>query len=157
MVQDPASAKTRFEDFGRKIDERFADRSPRIEEEVKKVITYLNDEVVPQVRQNSSQALARGGRASCPARRAPRQEALNEASRDAEDGSESQSSSRCLRRGLALDSTSCFWLRASPPANDQRCRFGAESCCSSGSSPRLSQRTKAPAQQSSNSGEYSAI
>lgn len=57
MVQDPASAKTRFEEFGRKIDEQFADKIPRIEEEVKKVITYLNDEVVPQVRQNSSQAL----------------------------------------------------------------------------------------------------
>ena len=57
MVQDPASAKTRFEDFGRKIDERFADTAPRVEEEIKKVITYLNDEVVPQVRQHSSQAL----------------------------------------------------------------------------------------------------
>jgi hypothetical protein len=57
MVQDPASAKTRFEDFGRKIDERFADGAPRVEEEIKKVITYLNDEVVPQVRQHSSQAL----------------------------------------------------------------------------------------------------
>ncbi len=57
MVQDPASAKTRFEDFGRKIDERFAEGAPRVEEEVKKVIAYLNDEVVPQVRQHSSQAL----------------------------------------------------------------------------------------------------
>jgi hypothetical protein len=57
MVQDPASAKTRFEDFGRKIDERFTEGVPRVEEELKKVIAYLNDEVVPQVRQNSSQAL----------------------------------------------------------------------------------------------------
>jgi len=57
MVQDPASAKTRFEDFGRKIDERFAEGVPRVEDEIKKVIAYLNDEVVPQVRQNSSQAL----------------------------------------------------------------------------------------------------
>jgi hypothetical protein len=57
MVQDSASAKTRFEEFGRKIDERFAAGAPRVEEEIKKVITYLNDEVVPQVRQNSSQAL----------------------------------------------------------------------------------------------------
>lgn len=57
MVQDPASAKGRFEEFGRKIDERFAEGAPRVEEEIKKVITYLNDEVVPQVRQNSSQAL----------------------------------------------------------------------------------------------------
>jgi hypothetical protein len=57
MAQDPASAKTRFEDFGRKIDERVGETLPRVEEEVKKVIAYLNDEVVPQVRQNSSQAL----------------------------------------------------------------------------------------------------
>ena len=57
MVQDQSSAKTRFEEFGRKIDERFAKDAPRIEEDVKKVIAYLNDEVVPQVRQNSSQAL----------------------------------------------------------------------------------------------------
>ncbi len=57
MVQEPGPAKPRFEEFGRKIDERVADVLPRVEEEDKKVITYLNDEVVPQVRQNSSQAL----------------------------------------------------------------------------------------------------
>jgi len=57
MAQDPAAAKARFEEFGRKIDERVGDVLPRVEEEVKKVITYLNEEVVPQVRQNSSQAL----------------------------------------------------------------------------------------------------
>jgi len=57
MAQDPGSTKTRFEEFGRKLDERVGDLLPRVEEEVKKVITYLNDEVVPQVRQNSSQAL----------------------------------------------------------------------------------------------------
>jgi hypothetical protein len=57
MVQDPASTKTRFEEFGRKIDEHVNAGAPRIEDEVKKVIAYLNDEVVPQVRQNSSQAL----------------------------------------------------------------------------------------------------
>jgi hypothetical protein len=57
MVGEAASTKTRFEEFGRKIDERVSDALPRVEEEVKKVIAYLNDEVVPQVRQNSSQAL----------------------------------------------------------------------------------------------------
>jgi hypothetical protein len=46
-----------FEDFGRKIDEKVTNAMPRIEEEVRKVITYLNDEVVPGVRQNSSKAL----------------------------------------------------------------------------------------------------
>jgi hypothetical protein len=57
MTADSASAKTRFEEFGRKIDEKVGATVPRVEEEVKKVIAYLNDEVVPQVRQNSSQAL----------------------------------------------------------------------------------------------------
>lgn len=56
MAPDQAS-KTRFEDFGRKIDERVNAGAPRVEEDLKKVIAYLNDEVVPQVRQNSSQAL----------------------------------------------------------------------------------------------------
>jgi predicted transcriptional regulator len=57
MAQEPGSTKTRFEEFGRRIDERVGEALPRVEEEVKKVIAYLNDEVVPQVRQNSSQAL----------------------------------------------------------------------------------------------------
>jgi len=57
MAQEPGPAKTRFEDFGRKLDEQVGNVRPRVEEEVRKVITYLNDEVVPQVRQNSSQAL----------------------------------------------------------------------------------------------------
>lgn len=48
---------TPFENFGRKVDEHINNAAPRIEEEVRKVITYLNDEVVPKVRQNSSEAL----------------------------------------------------------------------------------------------------
>jgi gas vesicle protein len=46
-----------FRDFGRKVEDKFNDTMPRVEEEVKKVIAYLNDEVVPGVRQNSSKAL----------------------------------------------------------------------------------------------------
>jgi hypothetical protein len=57
MAQESKSSKTRFEDFGRKIDEHLSDARPKVEEEVKKVIVYLNDEVVPEVRRNSSQAL----------------------------------------------------------------------------------------------------
>jgi len=38
--------RTSFEDVGRKVDD-----------EVEKLITYINDEVVPQVRQHSSRAL----------------------------------------------------------------------------------------------------
>jgi hypothetical protein len=54
MTQD---SNGRFEDLGRKVDERFGNVGPRVEEEVKRVITFLNDEVVPEVRQNSSKAL----------------------------------------------------------------------------------------------------
>ena len=48
---------SRFEDLGRRVDRRFETTVPKIEEEVKKTISYLNDEVVPRLRQNSSQAL----------------------------------------------------------------------------------------------------
>ncbi|MGC1362809.1 MAG: hypothetical protein WA419_10455 [Silvibacterium sp.] len=44
-------------DFGRKVEEKYNEARPRVEEEVKKVITYLNDEVVPGVRENSSKVL----------------------------------------------------------------------------------------------------
>jgi regulator of sigma D len=50
-------SSSRFESFGKKVDERFNQSFPRVEEEVKKVIAYLNDQVVPQLRQDSSQAL----------------------------------------------------------------------------------------------------
>ncbi len=53
----PQSTSSRFESSGRKLDEQFGNVAPRVEEEVKKVIAYLNDEVVPQVRQSSSEAL----------------------------------------------------------------------------------------------------
>jgi hypothetical protein len=43
--------------FGRKVEQKLNQTMPRVEEEVKKVITYLNNEVVPEVRQNSSKAL----------------------------------------------------------------------------------------------------
>jgi len=68
MVEDPTQTRSGkaaggtkfgagFEDFGRKVEGRFQEALPRVEEEVRKVIAYLNDEVVPQVRQNSSVAL----------------------------------------------------------------------------------------------------
>jgi len=46
-----------FQDFGRKVDEHFGNIGPRMEDEVKRVIAYLNNEVVPEVRQHSSKAL----------------------------------------------------------------------------------------------------
>lgn len=53
--QDPQ--RGRLEDLGRKIDEHIGGAIPRAEEELRRVIAYLNDEVVPQVRRNSSEAL----------------------------------------------------------------------------------------------------
>jgi hypothetical protein len=50
-------ASDEFKRFGRKVEEKFNQAKPRVEEEVKKVIAYLNDEVVPGVRGNSSKAL----------------------------------------------------------------------------------------------------
>jgi hypothetical protein len=51
------SGRSTFESFGRKVDAQFGKVGPRMEDEVKRVIAYLNDQVVPQVRQNSSAAL----------------------------------------------------------------------------------------------------
>jgi len=46
-----------FENFGRKVDETVSKAVPRVEEELKKIIAYLNDEVVPRVREDSSKGL----------------------------------------------------------------------------------------------------
>jgi len=54
MSSQPGSG---FENFGRKIDETLNNAVPRVEDELKRVITYLNDEVVPKVRENSSKGL----------------------------------------------------------------------------------------------------
>jgi bisphosphoglycerate-dependent phosphoglycerate mutase len=50
-------ASGRFENVGRKLDEHFGGCSERLEEDVKRVITYLNEKVVPEVRENSTKAL----------------------------------------------------------------------------------------------------
>ena len=47
----------RFENIGRKMDEHFGVCSDKLEDDVKRVITYLNEKVVPEVRENSSKAL----------------------------------------------------------------------------------------------------
>jgi len=51
------TGNSRFESFGKKVDERLNQAMPRVEEELKKVIALLNDQVVPQLRQGSAQAL----------------------------------------------------------------------------------------------------
>lgn len=49
--------KVSFERFGRKLDEEFGDASRKVEQESERVISYLNDEVVPSIRNHSSKAL----------------------------------------------------------------------------------------------------
>lgn len=48
---------SRFENMGKRFDQHLGEMVPRIEEEIRKIIVYVNDEVVPHVRQDSSQAL----------------------------------------------------------------------------------------------------
>jgi hypothetical protein len=57
MEETTQTGRSTFENFGRKVDAKVGNIGPRVEEEVKRVIMYLNDQVVPQVRQNSSSAL----------------------------------------------------------------------------------------------------
>ena len=49
--------KSTMEDFGRKLDKEFGEAARKVEEESEKVITYLNNEVVPAIRNHSSKAL----------------------------------------------------------------------------------------------------
>ena len=57
--QDPVegTGRGRFENFGKRVDDRVSQGLPKVEEELKKVIAFLNDQVVPRLRQDSSQAL----------------------------------------------------------------------------------------------------
>jgi hypothetical protein len=57
MAETSQGGRSTFENFGRKVDAQFGNIGPRMEDEVRRVISYLNDQVVPQVRQNSSSAL----------------------------------------------------------------------------------------------------
>lgn len=49
--------KASFERFGRKLDEEFGDAARKLEQESERVIGYLNNEVVPAIRNHSSKAL----------------------------------------------------------------------------------------------------
>jgi hypothetical protein len=46
-----------FENAGRKVDSTLKDAADKVEAEVKRAISYLNDEVVPNVREHSSRGL----------------------------------------------------------------------------------------------------
>jgi len=47
----------RFQTAGERLDDMLGETSARIEEEVQLLIKYINDEVVPAVRQHSTNAL----------------------------------------------------------------------------------------------------
>jgi hypothetical protein len=55
--QDDAKRKAPFEKFGRKLDQEIDDATRKLEKESDRMIAYLNDEVVPAIRQGSSKAL----------------------------------------------------------------------------------------------------
>jgi hypothetical protein len=55
--QDDTKRNARFEEFGRKMDQEFGDAARKLETDSERVIAYLNDEVVPAIRQGSSKAL----------------------------------------------------------------------------------------------------
>jgi len=55
-TQDPKDRRP-FSTAGQKLDEVIGDTAKRIEEETKQLLDYINDEVVPMVRQNSTKGL----------------------------------------------------------------------------------------------------
>ena len=54
--QDPKASRP-FSTAGQKLDDTIAEAAKRIEEETKQLINYINDEVVPLVRQHSTKGL----------------------------------------------------------------------------------------------------
>jgi hypothetical protein len=55
--QHDTKRKAPFENFGRKLDQEIDDATRKLDKESDRVIAYLNDEVVPAIRQGSSKAL----------------------------------------------------------------------------------------------------
>ena len=52
-----AERKAALDELGRKIGQNLGNAKRNLEEESERVIAYLNDEVVPSIRQGSSRAL----------------------------------------------------------------------------------------------------
>ena len=55
--QNDSQTKSRFENLGRKLDSELGGATEKLEREKEKVITYLNNEVVPAIRTHSTKAL----------------------------------------------------------------------------------------------------
>ena len=56
-TDDTQNTKASFEDLGRKLDKNLGVAAKKLDQETEKVVTYLNEEVVPAVRSGSSKAL----------------------------------------------------------------------------------------------------
>ena len=57
MKKQSKSARRPFSTAGEKLDDVLGDTTHRIEEETQKLLTYINDELVPAIREHSSNAL----------------------------------------------------------------------------------------------------
>jgi F0F1-type ATP synthase membrane subunit b/b' len=57
MTAQNGPKKAPFERIGRKLDAEFGEAAQKIEKESERVIAYLNNEVVPAIRNHSSKAL----------------------------------------------------------------------------------------------------
>jgi len=57
MTSQDGPKKAPFERIGRKLDQEFGEAAQKIEHESERVITYLNNEVVPAIRNHSTKAL----------------------------------------------------------------------------------------------------
>ena len=56
-MTEPKKAPRRFQTAGERLDDLLGDASARIEEETQTLINYINDELVPAIRQHSTNAL----------------------------------------------------------------------------------------------------
>lgn len=57
MNSQDGPKKAPFERVGRKLDAEFSEAAQKLERESERVIAYLNNEVVPAIRNHSSKAL----------------------------------------------------------------------------------------------------
>lgn len=57
MTEQNRNAHRPFQTAGERLDDMLGDASARIEEETQLLLKYINDELVPAIRQHSSKAL----------------------------------------------------------------------------------------------------
>ena len=57
MNEQNKNARRPFQTAGEKLDDVLGDTTARIEEEAQLLIKYINDELVPEIRQHSTKAL----------------------------------------------------------------------------------------------------